>query len=55
MSDLPDELGAHVSAEGGVDRAPARAAEIGAVVLQLFTKQPSRCPQMWIAKTLILH
>jgi deoxyribonuclease-4 len=38
----PDELGAHVSAEGGVVHAPARAAAIGAVVLQLFTKQPSR-------------
>ncbi len=38
----PDELGAHVSTAGGVDRAPGRAAEIGAAVLQLFTKQPSR-------------
>lgn len=37
-----DELGAHVSAEGGVHRAPARAAAIEAAVLQLFTKQPSR-------------
>jgi len=37
-----DELGAHVSAEGGVQHAPARAAELDAVVLQLFTKQPSR-------------
>jgi len=37
-----DELGAHVSAEGGVQLAPGRAAEIDAVVLQLFTKQPSR-------------
>ncbi|MSR20812.1 MAG: deoxyribonuclease IV [Gemmatimonadetes bacterium] len=37
-----DELGAHVSTEGGVDRAPARAAALDAVVLQLFTKQPSR-------------
>jgi deoxyribonuclease-4 len=37
-----DELGAHVSAEGGVQNAPARAAEIDAAVLQLFTKQPSR-------------
>ncbi|HUP52071.1 MAG TPA: deoxyribonuclease IV [Longimicrobiales bacterium] len=37
-----DELGAHVSAAGGVHLAPARAAEIEAVVLQLFTKQPSR-------------
>ena len=38
----PDDLGAHVSTAGGVSRAPARAAEISSVVLQLFTKQPSR-------------
>ncbi len=44
----PDELGAHVSTAGGVQNAPARAAEIGAVVLQLFTKQPSR----WAEPTL---
>jgi deoxyribonuclease IV len=37
-----DELGAHVSTAGGVVRAPGRAAELDAVVLQLFTKQPSR-------------
>jgi deoxyribonuclease-4 len=37
-----DELGAHVSAQGGAQNAPARAAEIGAVVFQLFTKQPNR-------------
>ncbi len=37
-----DELGAHVSTAGGVQNAPARAAEIGSRVLQLFTKQPSR-------------
>lgn len=37
-----DELGAHVSAEGGVQNAPARAREIQAASLQLFTKQPSR-------------
>jgi deoxyribonuclease-4 len=37
-----DELGAHVSTAGGVRSAPARAAELDAVVLQLFTKQPSR-------------
>ena len=37
-----DELGAHVSAAGGADKAPGRARDIGAVVLQLFTKQPSR-------------
>ena len=37
-----DELGAHVSAEGGVQNAPPRARAIGAGCLQLFTKQPSR-------------
>lgn len=37
-----DELGAHVSARGGVSQAPGRAREIGAGVLQLFTKQPNR-------------
>ncbi|MFW6089170.1 MAG: deoxyribonuclease IV [Gemmatimonadota bacterium] len=37
-----DELGAHVSAAGGVDNAPARAAEIDCATLQLFTKQPAR-------------
>ena len=37
-----DELGAHVSASGGVRLGPGRAREIDAVVLQLFTKQPSR-------------
>ena len=35
-------LGAHVSVAGGVDRAPGRAAEIGAAVFQIFTKQPNR-------------
>ncbi len=35
-------LGAHVSAAGGVERAPERAAEIGANVIQIFTKQPNR-------------
>ncbi len=37
-----DELGAHVSAAGGVDRAPARAARLGSIVLQMFTKAPGR-------------
>ncbi len=35
-------LGAHVSSQGGVDRAPARAAAIGATALQLFTKTPNQ-------------
>lgn len=37
-----DELGAHVSAEGGVEQAPARARAIRSACLQLFTKQPNR-------------
>lgn len=37
-----DALGAHVSAAGGVERAPERAARLPAHVLQLFTKQPNR-------------
>lgn len=40
--ELADELGAHVSAQGGPENAPGRAAEIGCVVFQLFTKQPNR-------------
>lgn len=35
-------LGAHVSTAGGVANAPARAAEIGANAIQIFTKQPNR-------------
>ncbi|MDZ7780870.1 MAG: deoxyribonuclease IV [Gemmatimonadota bacterium] len=43
-----DELGAHVSAAGGVSKAPERARAVDSVVLQLFTKQPSR----WAEPTL---
>ncbi len=39
---ITDEFGAHVSAAGGVEQAPARAREIESVCLQLFTKQPNR-------------
>jgi deoxyribonuclease IV len=39
---IHDELGAHVSTAGGVAHAPERALEIGALNLQLFTKQPNR-------------
>lgn len=42
MTARPDELGAHVSTAGGVERAPGRATEIGSVNLQLFTKTPAR-------------
>ena len=38
----PAVLGAHVSMAGGIDKAPARATEIGASVFQIFTKQPNR-------------
>jgi len=39
---VDDELGAHVSAAGGVENAPRRAREIESLHLQLFTKQPNR-------------
>ena len=35
-------LGAHVSSAGGVDKAPARADEIGASAMQLFSKTPNQ-------------
>jgi deoxyribonuclease-4 len=37
-----DELGAHVSTKGGLENAPARAAALDSVVLQVFSKQPQR-------------
>ncbi len=37
-----DELGAHVSVAGGVQRAPERAAALDAASVQIFTKQPNR-------------
>jgi len=42
MQQSPDELGAHVSSAGGCHSVHARAAEIGSVVLQLFTKTPNQ-------------
>ena len=53
VTSMADELGAHVSTEGGVDRAPARAAAIGAGVLQLFTKQPSRWAEPRLTRTTV--
>jgi deoxyribonuclease IV len=35
-------VGAHVSSQGGVARAPARGVEIGAAAIQLFTKTPNQ-------------
>lgn len=49
MSEPFDELGAHVSARGGVERAPGRARLLGARVLQLFTKQPNRWAEPAVA------
>ncbi|MFW6205608.1 MAG: deoxyribonuclease IV [Gemmatimonadota bacterium] len=40
--EVRDELGAHVSVAGGTPAAPARAAALDAVVMQVFTKQPNR-------------
>jgi deoxyribonuclease-4 len=48
-----DELGAHVSTEGGVVRAPERAAALDAAVLQLFTKQPSRWAEPKLDETAV--
>ena len=42
VSRVGDELGAHVSASGGVQFAPERASAIDVNNIQLFTKQPSR-------------
>lgn len=46
-----DELGAHVSAAGGVQHAPGRARAIESVVLQLFTKQPNRWAEPSVDET----
>ena len=37
-----DRLGAHVSVQGGVERAPVRGKAIGATAIQVFTKTPSQ-------------
>jgi len=37
-----DLVGAHVSSQGGVARAPARGVEVGASAIQVFTKTPSQ-------------
>jgi len=41
-------IGAHVSAAGGVEKAPLNAAEIGATAFALFTKNQ----RQWVAKPL---
>ena len=42
-------LGAHVSTAGGCRNAPARAADIGATAIQVFTKQPNRWAEVQIS------
>jgi deoxyribonuclease-4 len=39
---LKERLGAHVSIQGGVDKAPVRGKAIGATAIQVFTKTPSQ-------------
>jgi deoxyribonuclease IV len=40
--DPAERLGAHVSVQGGVERAPVRGTVIGASAIQVFTKTPSQ-------------
>jgi deoxyribonuclease-4 len=42
-------LGAHISTAGGVANAPARADDIGATAMQIFTKQPNRWAEHEVA------
>jgi deoxyribonuclease-4 len=41
-SGAPERLGAHVSVQGGVEKAPLRGKAIGATAIQVFTKTPSQ-------------
>ena len=42
MGNTRERLGAHVSVQGGVERAPVRGKAIGATAIQVFTKTPSQ-------------
>jgi deoxyribonuclease IV len=42
QSTTPERLGAHVSVQGGVQKAPVRGKAIGATAIQVFTKTPSQ-------------
>lgn len=44
-------LGAHVSTSGGVGKAPARATDIGATAVQIFTKVPNQWKEKEISDT----
>jgi deoxyribonuclease IV len=47
---VPERLGAHVSIQGGVEKAPVRGKAIGATAIQVFTKTPSQWREPTIAK-----
>ncbi len=49
-TDGPLLLGAHVSAAGGIELAPARGAEIGADAIQIFTKGVQRWAEPTVAE-----
>jgi deoxyribonuclease-4 len=42
QSSAAERLGAHVSVQGGVEKAPVRGKAIGATAIQVFTKTPSQ-------------
>jgi len=42
QSNASERLGAHVSVQGGVEKAPVRGKAIGATAIQVFTKTPSQ-------------
>ena len=52
---MSDELGAHVSAEGGVQNCPSRATDIEAKCIQLFTKQAQRWNEPTLNKDTIIQ
>ena len=46
----PERLGAHVSVQGGVEKAPLRGNAIGATAIQVFTKTPSQWREPGISR-----
>jgi deoxyribonuclease-4 len=50
QSTAAELLGAHVSVQGGVEKAPVRGKAIGATAIQVFTKTPSQWREPGIAK-----
>ena len=42
QTSTPERLGAHVSVQGGVEKAPVRGQAIGATAIQVFTKTPGQ-------------